>query len=100
MRVISKKRLREFWERHPNAKDPLLHWYRVAKKAAWRNLADVRMDFQHADPVGSCTVFNIKGNDYRLIAGVRYETQKVFVLRIMTHKQYDTEAWEDECHYY
>jgi mRNA interferase HigB len=97
LRVISKRRLREFWEKHPEAKDPLLHWYRVAKKAAWKMLADVRMDFRHADPVGACTVFNIKGNHYRLIAGVRYEMQRVFVLRVMTHKQYDTEDWKNEC---
>ncbi len=100
LRVISKRRLREFWEKHPEAKDPLLHWYRVAKKAAWKTLADVRMDFRHADPVGACTVFNIKGNHYRLIAGVRYEMQRVFVLKVMTHKQYDTEDWKNECHCY
>ncbi len=84
LRVISKRRLREFWEKHPEAKDPLLHWYRVAKKATWKTLADVRTDFRHADPVGACTVFNIKGNHYRLIAGVRYEMQRVFVLKVMT----------------
>lgn len=100
MRVISKKRLREFWEYHPDAKDPLLHWYRVTKKAAWRHLADVWMDFRHADQVGNCTVFNVKGNDYRLIVGIRYEIQKVFVLRVMTHKQYDTEDWKNECRCY
>jgi mRNA interferase HigB len=100
LRIISKRRLREFWEQHPEAKDPLLHWYRVTKKAAWRSLADVRMDFRHADPVGTGTVFNIKGNHYRLIAGVRYEMQRVFVLKIMTHKQYDTEDWKNECHCY
>jgi len=74
-----------------------LHWYCVAKKAAWKSLADVRTDFRHADPVGACTVFNIKGNHYRLIAGVRYEMQRVFVLKVMTHKQYDTEDWKNEC---
>lgn len=100
LRVISKRRLREFWEKYPEAKDPLLHWYRIAKKAAWKTLADVLMDFRHADPVGACTVFNIKGNHYRLIAGVRYEMQRVFVLKVMTHKQYDTEDWKNECHCY
>jgi mRNA-degrading endonuclease HigB of HigAB toxin-antitoxin module len=48
LRVISKRRLREFWEKRPEAKDPLLHWYRVAKKAAWKTLADVRMDLMNA----------------------------------------------------
>ncbi len=100
MRVISKRRLREFWTIHPAAAGPLLFWYRVTRKATWRTLAETRQDFRHADSVGACTVFNIKGNDFRLIAGVRYESQRVFVLRIMTHKQYDTEDWEDECHCY
>ena len=100
LRIISKRRLREFWEKYPEAKDPLLHWYRVTNKAAWKTLADVRMDFRHADPVGTCTVFNIKGNHYRLIAGVRYEMQRVFALKVMTHKQYDTEDWKNECHCY
>lgn len=100
MRIISKRRLREFWEKHPEAEGPLLHWYRVTKKADWKNLPDVRADFRHADPVGTCTVFNIKGNDYRLIAGVRYEMQRVFVLKVMTHKQYDAEDWKNECHCY
>ena len=97
VRIISKRRLREFWELHPTAEGPLLHWYRVTKKANWESLADARQDFRRADAVGACTVFNIKGNDFRLIAGVRYEIQRVFVLKIMTHKQYDKEDWKDEC---
>ena len=100
MCIISKRRLREFWKIHPDAEGPLLYWYRVTQKAAWKTLADARQDFRHADPVGTCTVFNIKGNNYRLIAGVRYEMQRVFVLKIMTHKEYDTENWEDECNCY
>ncbi len=100
MRIISKRRLREFWQQHPEAEGPLLYWFRITKKAAWKTLADTRQDFRHADPVGDCTVFNIKGNDFRMIAGVRYEMQRVFVLKIMTHKQYDTESWEDECNCY
>lgn len=100
MHIISKRRLRKFWAQHPAAKDPLLHWSRVTKKAAWKSLAEARLDFRHADPVGTCTVFNIKGNHYRLIADVRYEMQHVFMLKIMTHRQYDTEDWEHECHCY
>ncbi len=68
MRVFSKKKLREFWERHPDAKEPLLRWYKATGAADWQNLADTRRDFSHADAVGTCTVFNIAGNKYRLIA--------------------------------
>ena len=79
MRVISKKRLREFWEKHPDSQAPLEEWYKLTRKAAWPNLAEVRATFRHADPVGTCTVFNIKGNDYRLITKIDYGYQKVFI---------------------
>ena len=72
MRVISKRKLREFWGKRPDAKEPLLDWYNVARKASWQNLAEGRESFRHADPVGGCTVFNIKGNDYRLITMIKW----------------------------
>ena len=51
----------------------------LLSKASWQNLAEVRESFRHADPVGDCTVFNIKGNDYRLITRIRYQAQKLFI---------------------
>ena len=97
MRVISKRRLREFWEVHSNAKDPLLNWYNVTRRASWRNLAEVRASFRHADPVGQGVVFNIKGNDYRLITVMRYEKQRVYAIHVLTHVDYDREKWKDDC---
>ena len=97
MRVFSKKKLREFWERHPDAKEPLLRWYKATGTADWRNLADTRRDFPHADAVGTCTVFNIAGNKYRLIAYIVYPIRYVYVLHILTHAGYDTEAWKKDC---
>jgi mRNA interferase HigB len=58
-------------------------------------LADVRVDFGHADPVGDLTVFNIKGNRYRLIARIIYATQKVFVRRVLTHVEYSEGGWQE-----
>jgi mRNA interferase HigB len=98
MRIISKRRLREFWEQHAEAEQPLLHWYRTARKAQWKTLVDVRSDFRHADPVGACMVFNIGGNKYRIIAAIKYHRRTVYVLRVLTHKQYDTEDWIHGCH--
>jgi mRNA interferase HigB len=72
----------------------LLNWYRITRRAKWRNLADVRVDFAHADVVGRRTVFNIHGNDYRLIARVNYRTRKVFVLYILTHADYIKGVWK------
>lgn len=78
MRVISKPAILKFAARHQEALVPLLNWYRITKRADWASLADVRGDFAHADIVGRRTVFNIHGNDYRLIARVNYKTKRVF----------------------
>ncbi len=101
MRVISKSRLRDFWE-NPNGADsqgPLRAWYTHvnSKSVAWENWGEVKASFSHADLVGNCSVFNIGGNKYRLITRILYSSQKVFILRVMTHKQYDKENWKTEC---
>ena len=70
-----------------------MNWYRITKKATWGSLVDVRRDFAHADIVGRRTVFNIHGNDYRLIARVNYETRRVFILYILTHAEYSKGDW-------
>src|SRR6185295_7338121 len=94
LRVISRRRLREFWEVSPEAKAPLEHWYNTTRRASWRNLVDVRETFRHADPVGTCTVFNIKGNDYRLITRISYTRQRVYVRFVLTHAEYDKDKWK------
>jgi mRNA interferase HigB len=97
MHIISKKRLREFWEKHTDAKDPLLAWYKFVEKAAWKNLDDTKKDFPHADLVGLCTVFNIKGNKYRLITIIKYKAQRVYIMQVLTHSEYDKDWWKDDC---
>jgi mRNA interferase HigB len=74
MKIISKKALREFWEKHPNSKASLQNWYSITKKAKWESLIDVWVDFPHVDLAGICTVFNIAGNNYRLITKISYRT--------------------------
>ncbi len=96
MRIISKRKLREFWEEHPEAHDSLLDWYNITRQMRWKNLAETRAIFRHADPVGDCTVFNIKGNDFRLI--IRYRVQRLYLLQVLTHKEYDKEKWKDDCY--
>ena len=98
VRIISKRKLREFWEEHPDAREPLLNWYNVTRKASWQNPVDLRKSFRHADPVGDCTVFNIKGNDYRLITTVRYRKRRVYVLHVLTHSEYSKEKWKNDCY--
>lgn len=90
MRVVTPKRLRDYSEKHPSSKIPLLTWYEVVKKAEWRNLSDIRNDFNSVDYVGNNRyVFNIKGNDYRLVVIIIFISQKVYVRFIGTHKAYD-----------
>ena len=94
MWVISRRRLREFWERHPQAEVPLRAWFQVASRAEWQHLVDVRRDFPHADAVGPWTVFNIGGNDFRLVAEIVYATHKVFVRFVGAHQESDRGRWK------
>ena len=92
--MITKRAIFRFGKKYPDALAPLMNWYRITRRAKWRNLADVRVDFAHADVVGRRTVFNIHGNDYRLIARVNYRTRKVFILYILTHADYIKGVWK------
>ncbi|MFD2574175.1 type II toxin-antitoxin system HigB family toxin [Spirosoma soli] len=90
MRIIAKRTLREFWEEHPDAEQPLLDWYDVAVLQDWRSPNDVKQTYGSASIIESNRViFNIKGNDYRLITHIDYLFGMVFILWIGTHKQYD-----------
>lgn len=62
-----------------NAFTPLDDWYRIAKTARWKHLDEVRRNFSSAEAVGNFTVFNIKGNNYRLIVSIDYESQIIYV---------------------
>ena len=94
MHVISRKRLKEAAQKYSALAAPLDVWYRIAKKASWASLAQVRNVWPSADSVGRYTVFNIKGNAYRLIAEINYHSGRVFVRQILTHREYDRERWK------
>lgn len=89
MRIISKKRLREFWLVHPDARRSLSDWHAVVESCDWRSPADVKRTFGSASFVGDVVVFNIGGNKYRLTVNVRYRYRTVYVRRVMTHSEYD-----------
>jgi mRNA interferase HigB len=97
VRIISRRTLREYWEKHPGARQSLEDWYDITKKVRWANLAETRRYFPHADPYGSCTIFNIKGNDYRLITKISYEWQIVYIRFVLTHSEYDKDKWKNDC---
>lgn len=90
MVVISFRKLRDFYENHPSSKVALFHWLFVCKSADWKNLADIRKDFNNVDYVGNDRyVFNIKGNDYRIIAMIHFSIRTIYVKFIGTHAEYD-----------
>lgn len=93
MHVISRKRLKEAAEQHADLEGPLEAWFRTAKKAAWRSLGDVRKTFSSADSVAKWTVFNIKGNQYRLITEINYTAGRIDIRHVLTHAGYNRGGW-------
>lgn len=96
MHVISYRRLREYGEKHSDCREPLDNWYKIASKAVWSKLVEVQSIFPMAEAVGNFTVFNIKGNKYRLIVSIDYEMQLIYIKYILTHAEYDKENWKND----
>ena len=100
MRVLSKKRLREFSAKHPESDDALARWFKLAREASWKNFSEVKATFGAVDTSqvrsgNTVYVFDIKGNDFRLVAAIHFNTAVVYVLRVMTHREYDRDIWKD-----
>ncbi len=90
MRIITYKRIQEFVLQHADAETPLNYWYYTTKSSGWKNLSDIKNTFNATDYVGNNRyVFNIKGNDYRLISIISFNAQKVYIRFIGTHAEYD-----------
>ena len=95
--VISRKKLKQALEQHPDWENPLNSWFMVAENAEWRRFADVRRTFSSADVVGTCTVFNVGGNKCRLITWINYKEHRVFIRSVLSHAEYDKGKWKDDC---
>ncbi len=90
MRIISRKTLKDFWEKHANAEAALRSWFHETKHADWNSFADIKAHYRSADALpGNRVVFNIKGNTYRLIVRIHFNTRIVFIRSIGTHADYD-----------
>lgn len=90
MHIIALRTLREFWERHPRAEAPLRSWYAEASRAEWRTPDDIKAAHCNASFLpNNRVVFNIKGNDYRLIVAVRYAGGVMFIRFVGTHAEND-----------
>lgn len=90
MRIITLLRIKEFVEKHSDADIALRDWYKKTQNCEWKSFSEVKETFNSADYVGNNRfVFNIKGNNYRLIAIIIFASQKVYIRFIGTHKDYD-----------
>jgi mRNA interferase HigB len=96
MHLITIRNLREDSAKYPDVKKQIDDWYANIKQAEWQNLEDVRKIYRDAEAVGNFTVFNIKGNDYRLIVGINYTKQTVYYKFFLTHAEYDKDKWKND----
>ena len=99
MHLISIRKLRDDAAIYPDIGPVIENWYSVVKKANWKNLEDVREIYRDAEAVGNFTVFNLKGNKYRLIVGIDYVSQTVYYKYLLTHAEYDKDKWKNDSYF-
>lgn len=90
MRIIALSTLRTFWGSHRDAEIPLRAWYSLASRAVWKTPTDIKAAYRNASFTrNNRVVFNVKGNDYRLVVAVRYDKGLMYIRFVGTHRQYD-----------
>ena len=90
MRIISRKILREFWEKHPDTQQAIQSWYADVKRANWTSPSDIKRIYRNASIIANNrVVFNIKGNNYRIVIAIQYEFGIVYIRFVGTHAEYD-----------
>ena len=90
MQIVAITTLQTFWEKHPDAKVSLQAWYALASRAGWKSPSDIKAAYRHASFIAyERVVFNIKGNDYRLVVLVRYGQGLMFIRFVGSHSQYN-----------
>ena len=99
MHISSYKIIRDFIEKHADAKSPLTSWYRIVSKEIFKNFNDVRKLFPNADQVKNFVVFNIGGNKYRLIVFIKYKLKHIYISHILTNAEYDKDKWKEDSWY-
>jgi mRNA interferase HigB len=90
MRIVSFRKLREFFEEDPNSKVALQDWYKRASKAQWDNFSDINKTFNSVNSVGNSRfVFNVKGNHYRIVTQILFTLKRIYIRWVWNHKNYD-----------
>ncbi len=95
MHIITRKRLNDFAEEHPESRSALYRWFTIMKSRNFYSFPDLRETFPDADQVGKLTVFNVGGNKVRLVSAIHYNRRKVYIRAILTHEQYDRSKWKE-----
>ncbi len=95
MHIITRKRLNDFAEKHPDTKSSLQHWYRLVKLSNFASFAELRSVFPSADQVNRLTVFNIGGNKVSLIEAIHYNRRKIYIRAVLTHAEYNKGKWQE-----
>ena len=94
MHVISRKTLKIFWEKYPDSESSLTRWFKIVEKTEFSSFNELRQVFPSADKVGDLVIFNIGGNNYRLITSIHFNRHKVYIRHVLTHSEYDKEVWK------
>lgn len=99
MHLISIRALRNDAAEYADISQSIEAWYAVVRQARWKKLEDVRKIYRDAEAVGHFTVFNVKGNKYRLIVGIDYSSGTVYYKYLLTHADYDKNKWKNDPYY-
>jgi mRNA interferase HigB len=99
MHLISAGKLKEASAADPDVEEVIKSFYKKVEKSTWQNLIDLQQDYRDAEAVGEFTVFNIKGNKYRLILDINYVDQLAYFKYFLTHAEYDKEQWKNDDYY-
>jgi mRNA interferase HigB len=98
MRIISRRSLRDFWEQHPEAEVPLIGWFRIVERSIYSDFSELRRTFPSADYVAPFTIFNVSGNNFRVVTAIHYDRQRAYVRHVFTHPEYDEWSYKMQTH--
>jgi len=97
MRIVTERKLKEFWAKNKLAETVVRDWIQAVSLADWKTSVDVKKTFNSTNIYKGCTIFDIGGNKYRIIAKVEYQIHIVFIRFVLTHSEYDEKKWQSDC---
>ena len=97
MIIRNYEEIEKFARRHPNARSAFNRWRRITEVVIWGDFEDFKRDFPAADKYRACVIFDIAGNNYRLITKIDYAAEIVAIRKALTHAEYDKEKWKKDC---